>query len=301
MSNLRLRAFYGYLISSKQHSRTTATTYIYTLKLFGKLLDGAELDNATREECLKFFALRSESGQSTKTLAKDMAAFDSFFKFLAIEGVRVDNPMDTIERPKRERTLPYVLSLEEVDSLLSAIPKTTPNDVRDSAMFELMYSAGLRVSELVAIRIEDVFFSENLLKVRGKGGKERIVPFGGVAKKKIEEYMHTERNVFLNPKNKSNTAISGILFLNRFGAMLTRQGVWTRMKKIATSIGLETKLHTLRHSYATHLLKGGADLRSVQILLGHSNITTTEVYTHVDRSDLADYHDKYLGKYWKGD
>ena len=301
MSNLRLRAFYGYLISSQQHSRTTATTYIYTLRLFERLLKGKELDVATEDDCIEFFALRVHSGQKAKTLAKDMAAFDSFFKFLVLEGVRTDNPMELIERPKRERTLPKVLTLEEVDALLDAVPSNTPNDVRDRAMFELMYSAGLRVSELVTIKIEDVFFSENLLKVQGKGGKERIIPFGKVAKEKIKEYMGKERNHLLNLKKNTNTPNSGILFLNRFGSMLTRQGVWKRMKKIATSIGLDVKLHTLRHSYATHLLKGGADLRSVQMLLGHSSITTTEIYTHVDSKDLKEYHKKYLGKYWKGD
>ena len=301
MSNLRLRAFYGYLISSQQHSRTTATTYIYTLRLFERLLKGKELDVATEDDCIEFFSLRVHSGQKAKTLAKDMAAFDSFFKFLVLEGVRTDNPMELIERPKRERTLPKVLTLEEVDALLDAVPSNTPNDVRDRAMFELMYSAGLRVSEVVDLKLEDIFFDENLVKVRGKGEKERIVPFGDVAKDKLKKYIDEERSKLLSSKCRVNTTFSGSVFLNRFGKAITRQGVWKRMKEIARTVGIETKLHTFRHSYATHLLEGGADLRSVQCLLGHASITTTEIYTHVGNTQLMECHNRYLEEGWKED
>lgn len=300
MSNIQLKAFYGYLISSRQYSRSTAATYIYTLRLYRSLLNGKEIDDASEDDCIQFFTLKSKLGQSGKTLAKDMAAFDTFFKFLIMEGVRETNPMERISRPSRETNLPEVLSIEEINALLEAIPRDTPNNIRDRAMFELMYSSGLRVSEVIFIKIEDIFFNENLLKVKGKGSKERIVPFGNVAKVKIQEYINENRNKLLKSKSSINTPTSGILFLNRFGKGLTRQGVWKRIKEIACYVGIKTKLHTLRHSYATHLLKGGADLRSLQVLLGHSSIATTQVYTHVENSELMDYHNRYLEENWLG-
>lgn len=300
MSNIQLRAFYGYLISSKQHSRSTAATYVYTLRLYKSFLKGKDIDEATEDDCIQFFTLKSKLGQSAKTLAKDMAAFDTFFKFLVMEGVRTSNPMEKIPRPTRECNLPQVLSIEEINTLLEAIPCDTPNNMRDRAMFELMYSSGLRVSEIICVKMEDIFFNENLLKVKGKGSKERIVPFGDVAKMKIQEYVNGERNKLLNSKSHTNGIMSGLLFLNRFGRGLTRQGVWKRIKEISNYVGIKTKLHTLRHSYATHLLKGGADLRSLQVLLGHSNISTTQVYTHVENAELMDYHNRYLEEDWLG-
>jgi len=300
MSNIELKAFYGYLLSSLQYSRTTASTYVYVLRSYKKLLNGKELDDAKEEDCINFFSIKSRSGQTAKTIAKDMAAFDAYFKFLILEGVRKDNPMARLERPKREQTLPSVLSIEEINTLLDTVPEDSPNNIRDRALFELMYSSGLRVSEIIDIKMEDIFFDEYLLKVRGKGAKERIVPFGKVAKQKLIDYIE-ERNKLLSVKYSKNTATSGYLFLNKFGSRITRQGVWKRIKKLSSMCGIYTKLHTLRHSYASHLLKGGADLRSVQCLLGHASITTTEVYTHIKNEELMEYHKKYLDEDWEGE
>jgi len=312
-----MRAFRAYLVSSEQCALNTATTYLYSLGSFAQFLKvrcsnsktnclEAEIassikdeDDATEADCRAFFESRWAEGATAKTIAKDMAAFDSYFSFLQLEGVREDNPMQNLERPRREETLPRVLTLQEINMFLESVPTDTPNNMRDRAMFELMYSAGLRVSEVVSLRLEDIFFDENLVRLHGKGDKERIVPFGDVAKKKLKEYIDEERVKLLSKKFRANTVCSGSVFLNKFGKAISRQGIWKRMKEIAMSVGVSTKLHTLRHSYATHLLEGGADLHSVQCLLGHASITTTEVYTHVGSSKLMEYHNKYLEDGWK--
>lgn len=294
MSNFKLKSFYGHLVSSEQHSNLSAITYLYVVRQFLVFLKGKNINEVTEEDCVNFFNEKSEEGQTGKTIAKDMAALNSFFEFVILEKVRLDNPMANLERPHREKTLPLVLDLEAINLLLNSISEDTPNNIRDRAMFELMYSAGLRVSEVVSLKLEDVFFDENLLKVTGKGSKDRIVPFGSVAKEKLKIYINEQRCKFLTGKYPQNTEISGAVFLNRFGKAISRKGIWKRMKEISNTVGINTKLHTLRHSYATHLLKGGADLRSVQCLLGHSSITTTQVYTHVNKEDLRKVHNKYL-------
>lgn len=294
MSNNQLKIFYGYLVSSGQHSKLTAMTYLYTIRKFEAFLKNRDLKEANEVDCINFLRQKTDSGQMGKTIAKDMAALNAFYQFLILEKERNDNPMDNIERPHQEKTLPDVLGLEEVNLLLSAIHENSPNNMRDRAMFELMYSAGLRVSEVVALKLEDVIFDKNLLKITGKGNKDRIVPFGDVAKEKLEVYIKNERSKLLSIKHPQNTEIAGSVFLNRFGSAISRKGIWKRMKELSNSVGINTKLHTLRHSYATHLLRGGADLRSVQCLLGHSSITTTQVYTHVSNEDLRKVHTKYL-------
>ena len=302
-----MRAFKAHLVSSEQCSRNTVSTYLYCLQSFASFLEKKgegntkDVDYATEADCQSFFDARWHKGMTSKTVAKDMAAFDSYFSFLILEGVRKDNPVQKLARPKREETLPRVLTLQEINTFLESVPTDTPNSMRDRAIFELMYSAGLRVSEVVNLKLEDIFFNENLVKVRGKGDKERIVPFGEVAKKKLKEYIDGERNKLLDAKYHANTRFSGAVFLNRFGKAITRQGIWKRMKEISKLVGINTKLHTFRHSYATHLLEGGADLRSVQTLLGHASITTTEVYTHVGNSHLMEYHNQYLEEGWKED
>lgn len=304
-----MRAFKAYLVSSEQCSRNTVSTYLYCLHSFSLFLQEKEVgenadntkdvDYATEDDCRSFFDARWSEGITAKTIAKDMAAFDSYFSFLILEGVRKDNPVQNLARPNREETLPRVLTLQEINTFLESVPTDTPNSMRDRAMFELMYSSGLRVSEIVELKLEDIFFDENLVKVHGKGDKERIVPFGEVAKQKLMEYMDGERSKLLSSKYRANTHFSGSVFLNRFGKAITRQGIWKRMKELAKNVGINTKLHTFRHSYATHLLEGGADLRSVQTLLGHASITTTEVYTHVGNSKLMEYHNQYLEEGWK--
>ena len=257
---------------------------------------GRLIENATEEDCIGFISNRAKTGIMAKTIAKDIAALNSFFRFLVMEGVRSDNPAENIDRPRREKTLPRVLSAQEIDKLLDSIPLDTPNNIRDRALFELIYSAGLRVSEIVNLKLDDIFYNENLIKVTGKGNKERIVPFGSAAKYWLKRYMEESRCVLLKSKHAENTLVSGSVFLNNRGGALTRKGIWKRMNELSDLCGIETKVHTLRHSYATHLLAGGADLRSVQCLLGHSDISTTQIYTHIEDKSLEMYHNTFFDK-----
>ena len=297
MTAIQLRAFYGYLISAEARAQLTAKTYLNTLRLFQQQL-GAErlIEDASEEDCLAFILARAEEGVTGRTLAKDQAALRSFYRFLQLENVRTDNPAEQLESPRREKNLPRALALDEVDSLLSAIPLDTPNGIRDRALFELIYSAGLRVSEAVTLSLEDIFFNEQLLKVHGKGGKERIIPFGGQAAERLTVYLQTARPLLLKPVHRENTETAGAVFLNNQGKRLTRKGIWKRLQEIEQLSGVTTKIHTLRHSYATHLLAGGADLRSVQCLLGHASIATTQIYTHIEDKDLEAYHRSFFEK-----
>lgn len=295
MTELQLRAFYGYLISAEARAQLTAQTYLGTLKLFQQQLGTDHLiEDASEKDCIDFILARAQEGVTGKTLAKDRAALRSFYRFLQLENIRADNPAEQLENPRREKTLPPVLSPEQVDTLLAAIPLDTPNGIRDRALFELIYSAGLRVSEAAALSLEDIFFNEQLIKVRGKGGKERIVPFGAQAEQSLTMYLQTARPLLLNPAATQHTVTAGAVFLNCRGNRLTRKGIWKRLQDFERLSGVTTKIHTLRHSYATHLLAGGADLRSVQCLLGHSSITTTQIYTHIEDKDLAAYHRRFF-------
>lgn len=295
MTELQLRAFYGYLISAEARAQLTAQTYLGTLKLFQQQLGTEHLiEDASEKDCIDFILARAQEGVTGKTLAKDRAALRSFYRFLQLENIRADNPAEQLENPRREKTLPPVLSPEQVDTLLAAIPLDTPNGIRDRALFELIYSAGLRVSEAAALSLEDIFFNEQLIKVRGKGGKERIVPFGAQAEQSLTVYLQTARPLLLNPAVTQHTVTAGAVFLNCRGNRLTRKGIWKRLQDFERISGITTKIHTLRHSYATHLLAGGADLRSVQCLLGHSSITTTQIYTHIEDKDLAAYHSRFF-------
>ncbi|CEM60814.1 Site-specific recombinase, phage integrase family [Treponema phagedenis] len=243
---------------------------------------------------MHFIISRSEAGIMGKTTAKDIAALNSFYRFLILENVRQDNPAENIEAPRREKNLPRVLSPEEVDLLLDSIPLNSPNGIRDRALFELIYSAGLRVSEVVGLSLEDIFFDEQLLKVTGKGSKERIVPFGKQAKQQLQNYIDGARKAFIKPQYTENTETRGAVFLNKNGKRLSRKGIWKRLQEIEVISGINTKVHTLRHSYATHLLAGGADLRSVQCLLGHADISTTQIYTHIETDELEMYHKEFF-------
>lgn len=294
MSNIQLRAFNGFLISAQSHSIATAQTYINTLLLFQESLLGCSIETATENDCINFISERSKKGVMAKTIAKDIAALNSFFKFLIFEGVRQDNPSEILDRPKREKTLPRVLSTEEIDALFEAIPLDKPNNIRDRAMFELIYSAGLRVSEVVSLKLCDIFYDVDLIKVTGKGNKERIVPFGHIAKYWLKRYTSEARPKLLKSNATENGINIGSVFLNNRGEKITRKGIWKRLNELSSSVGIETKVHTLRHSYATHLLAGGADLRSVQCLLGHSDISTTQIYTHIGDKSLELYHNKFF-------
>jgi integrase/recombinase XerD len=239
-------------------------------------------------QLVDYLALRFEEGIDKRTIAKTVSILRSFFDFLVAENLRPDNPARMVDSPRIGRHLPSVLSLEEVDSILDAVPLDTPEGIRDRALFELVYSAGLRVSEVITLKVGNLHLQEQLLRVIGKGSKERVIPLGDAALLWLQRYF-TEARPLLAKPGKSVDA----LFLSRRGTALSRKNVWKRFKQFASSAGIDAKVHTLRHSFATHLLSGGADLRSVQELLGHSDISTTQIYTHVDDPALRAVHGMY--------
>ncbi len=230
---------------------------------------------------------RQLEGASRKTTAKSLSALRAFFAFLRREGRIRDNPAEDVETPRVARRIPEVFSREEVERLLAAIDLDTPGGVRDRFLFELIYSCGLRVSEAASMTLERIYKTEKFLRVLGKGGKERIVPIGELALEWLERYLSQARPALARGRRLAS------LFVNHLGGPLSRKGMWKRFKGYALEAGVAGKIHTLRHSFATHLLKGGADLRTVQVLLGHADIGTTQIYTHVEESELAEYHRLY--------
>lgn len=239
------------------------------------------------EEIIRYVTER-RADLDVRTVSKMMSGIRSLHTFLVIEGDRTDNPAELVERPRPPRKIPDVLSVADIDTFLSAIDFTTPFGLRDRALFELIYSCGLRVSEAVGLTPANILVGARMLRVVGKGGKERLVPMGDAALHWVSEYLSKGRPFLLKP-----TRLTDRLFVARHGAGLSRKGIWKRFKEITLKAGLEAKVHTLRHSFATHLLQGGADLRTVQELLGHSDISTTQVYTHLDKEDLQKYHRSY--------
>lgn len=219
-----------------------------------------------------------------RSQARIISGLKSFFNYLMFEDYRIDNPLDLIESPKIGRKLPDTLSENEINQLIAAIDLNKPEGERNRAMLETLYGCGLRVSELTGIKLSDLYFEEDFIKVTGKGDKQRFVPISAINKKYINIYRN-EIRVHLNIKDD----FKDTLFLNRRGKQLTRAMIFTIVKNLAEKIGLKKNIspHTFRHSFATHLLENGADLRAIQQMLGHESITTTEVYMHVDRSHLA--------------
>ena len=199
------------------------------------------------------------------------------------------NPVSNISFPKKWKVLPKYLSINQVTELLDLPDTNKPMGRRDKAVLELMYATGLRISEVVNLKIGQIYLEENFLRVMGKGNKERVIPFGGKAKECLDEYMNSSRPILLKKK------VSDLVFLNRNGEKLTRQGLWKIIKGYGKKIGISSTLtpHTLRHSFATHLLEKGADLRSIQLMLGHSSISTTEIYTYIARDKVKKTYDKY--------
>jgi integrase/recombinase XerD len=238
-------------------------------------------------EVVAYLGGRREGGAGPRTSARILSILRNWFEFLQFRQIRPGNPMDMVESPKILPVPPEVFSLSEVERLLAAIPSDTPEGLRDRTLFELIYSAGLRVSEATGLTLDRLYLAEGLVRVTGKGGKDRFLPLGSQALKWLAKYLEDARPRLL--KDARVTAV----FLNFRGDDLGRKGIWKNFKAYAVRAGLEGKVHTLRHSFATHLLAGGADLRSVQELLGHVSINTTQIYTHVDQGELGRQHRKF--------
>jgi len=241
------------------------------------------------EEVIQQFVYHIAAELNPRSRARIISGLKSFFNYLVFENYRKDTPMELIEVPKIGRKLPDTLSVNEIDALIAAIEMTKVDKEgksqgeRNRAMLETLYSCGLRVSELVTLKLSDLFFEEGFIKITGKGNKQRFVPIGASTQKYINLYVTTDRNKLTIQKGQEDT-----LFLNRRGKALTRAMVFTIIKDLAVKIGLNKTIspHTFRHSFATHLLENGADLRSIQLMLGHESITTTEIYMHIDRKFL---------------
>ncbi len=245
---------------------------------------------AVNRETVQLFIHELAKMVNPRSQARIISGLKSFFNYLIFEDYREDNPMDLIASPKIGRKLPDTLSTVEINQLITAIDLSKPEGERNRAMIETLYGCGLRVSELTGLRINDLFFEEDFIKVTGKGDKQRFVPISGINKKYISIYKDQVR-VHQAVKKGSED----ILFLNRRGAQLTRAMVFTIVKQLAVKAGIQKTIspHTFRHSFATHLLENGADLRAIQQMLGHESITTTEVYMHVDRTHLSEIVNKY--------
>lgn len=284
-----LEEFYNDLVLTDRRSSLTASTYCFSVQEFLKWMknEALSLDTVKIKDFVYFFLWRKTSGNAELTLAKDVSALRAFGSFLVNKNIWTENILLELERPKIKRNIPAVFSVEEVDSFLASIDIKSPVGIRDRALFELIYSCGLRISEACALDMADIHFDSSFIIVIGKGNKERMVPFGSEAKKWLEKWLEVRPSLV---KGKSVAK----LFVNYKGQSISRKGVWKNFKKFESLSGLHGKVHTLRHSFATHLLDGGADLRSVQELLGHADLATTQIYTHVNDRQLQDYHDEFF-------
>ncbi|AKO94033.1 site-specific tyrosine recombinase XerD [Priestia filamentosa] len=292
--NLTIEDFIHYLVVERGLASNTIESYKRDLVKYAEYLKKVEtvssFEEVTREHIIAFMRYMMENGKSSKTIARHVASIRSFHQFLLREHIMDKDPSVHIETPQVERTLPKVLSPDEVEALLTAPDESTPFGKREKAMLELLYATGIRVTELMNLNVEDVHMTMGFVRCIGKGDKERIVPMGKMASEALQKYIEESRSKLLKRNQKEEA-----LFLNHHGRRLTRQGFWKILKKLALSAQIEKELtpHTLRHSFATHLLENGADLRAVQEMLGHADISTTQIYTHVTKKRLKDVYNEF--------
>jgi len=284
-----LREFEDHLTIEKRHSPHTVMGYLRDLRVFCDELGHLRVAGITPRDIRSFILLQRNRGLATASVARSLSSIKSFFQFLIDEGHLDHNPAEILETPRRWRKLPEVLSPEEVDRLLAAVNPVDPRGLRDRAMLEVLYATGVRVGELVALKVPDVDLTVGCLRSFGKGSKERVVPLGQVARDAVSEYLVGARKILL--KNKAVDE----LFVTRRAAGMTRQGFWKILKAYVLKAGLKKNVspHTLRHAFATHLLEHGADLRAVQEMLGHSDISTTQIYTHILAGRMREIHDRF--------
>jgi len=294
--NSILKGFKAYLQLERSLSENSVDAYLRDINKLEQFCElqgiSVQPEKLTQQQLEQFLTYVSEYGLSARTQARILSGLKAFYKYLSIEDIIDDNPTELLDAPKIGRKLPDVLSIEEINELINAIDLSKPEGERNKAILETMYSCGLRVSELVNLKLSNLVFNEGFIHVVGKGSKERIVPIGSIAIKHINIYIQSVRNHQQNI-SKGN---EDVLFLNRRGAKLTRVMIFTIVKQLCEKAGISKSIspHTFRHSFATHLVEGGADLRAVQEMLGHESITTTEIYTHLDRDYLRqailDFH-----------
>ena len=285
MLDSQLDLLQQHLIVEKGLSRNTLAAYMSDLQHFGMFVRarGALMfQDLSREDIITYLAERRQQGIAARTLARELVSLKTLYRFLHGQQAGTADPTAQIQAPRQGRYLPDVLTLHEVEQLLQAPDTSTPLGKRDAALLEMLYATGLRASELIALTVGDVQTTTGYVKVRGKGGKERLVPVGEMAAVQLDDYLLAGRPQLL----KARSAVH--LFVNRSAAGLTRQGLWKIVKKYLHQAAIHKPFspHTLRHAFATHLLEGGADLRSLQHMLGHVDISTTQIYTHVVQQRL---------------
>lgn len=282
-----LEEFLNYLLTEKGSSQNTVNSYELDIK---KLLEFLKQRNIhikranfkDIEEFLKY--LREKKKLSQSSIARCISSIRGFYKFLVSEGKVQVSPLENLRTPKTIKKLPDILAPEEINKIIEAADSLTPLGIRNRAMLELIYAAGLRISELLSLKVSDVLIEEGFLQCYGKGNKARLVPIGSYAKEAVKLYLKNARPIIKKGKDTE------ILFLNSRGGKLSRMGGWKIIEKHVGKAGIVKRVtpHTFRHSFATHLLEGGCDLRAVQEMLGHTSITTTEIYTHIDREKLKE-------------
>jgi len=284
--------FKNYLKLERGLSENSIKSYDFDLSLFKKFLDFNQINDTPincKTETIKNYLRKNLSDKKSRSQARSISALKSFFNYLVFEGLIKESPVSNIESPKLETKLPEVLTEDEVSQLIESIDLSHSFGQRNRTIIEVLYGTGIRVSELVNLKLSNIFFKENILKITGKGNKERFVPLGRVASAEIKKYKESRDRLKIDDK------FSDILFLNKYGRCLTRSMIFKIISDASRSMSLEKKIspHTLRHSFATHLLKNGADLRTIQLILGHESITTTEIYTHLDTFHLEEVLKKY--------
>lgn len=292
--NAQIARFRQYLVYEKGLSPKSVEAYLHDVQLLADFLGEDKMADATFEELQKFLKHLYESDFNARSQARIVSGMRAFYRYLIYANVREDDPTELLDAPKIGMHLPDVLTVEEIQRIMDVIDLSTPEGHRNRAMVEVMYGCGLRVSELVTLRLSNLFFDDGFIKVVGKGSKERLIPIGKTAMKMVNLYVNGKRKLLKIKKGEED-----YVFLNRRGAHLTREMVFMLVKKWVAAAGIDKTVspHTFRHSFATHLIEGGADLRAVQEMLGHESITTTEIYTHLDqdylRTNIALFHPRY--------
>lgn len=283
-----IKSYQSYLRIERGMSKNTIDNYSFDIERLCLFLNENSISVSPitiSEETIQQFIYHIAKQLNARSQARIISGLKSFFSYLIFEDYRPDNPLELIETPRIGRKLPDTLSIVDIDRLIAAIDLSSNEGERNRAMLETLYGCGLRVSELVTLKISDLFFEEGFIKITGKGNKQRFVPIGSYTQKYIEIYKDNVRSHLNIQKGHEDT-----LFLNRRGRQLTRAMIFTIIKDLAVKIDLNKTIspHTFRHSFATHLLENGADLRSIQLMLGHESITTTEIYVHLDRKHLSE-------------
>jgi integrase/recombinase XerD len=288
-----LKEYLAYLKLEKNLSDNTLSSYKIDLTTFISFiidLKISDLSDVTSDNISSFFIMLNKIGLSGTSAARYFSSLKGFFSYLLKNKYLIKNPVEKISPPKLSKILPQVLDISEVDKILSMPNANSKFGLRDKAMLELFYACGTRVSELIGLKLSDLFFQEEVIRVLGKGSKERLIPIGASAVNWVQEYILKSRPLLMKKLKSEN-----ILFLNNRGTKLSRMGIWKIVDRYSKEAEIIKNVHphTFRHSFATHLLEGGADLRAVQEMLGHADISTTQIYTHVDRDYIKQVHKQF--------